>query len=179
MRIMTTAITVGIPAPAKICSRLGCRKPITGKRRRYCSDACSAATRNRRYYLTLRGRINKQTAASRYFQNHREELYAKRRARMDRYVEQIILNGKVDASEGRLNSNRRGLSDHEYTLLAARNLARVQHDWHGGPYDGPMGRFVYKFDLHGRLLNPPPTFERDGSRENGVAQPPSAIDSMA
>jgi hypothetical protein len=138
--------------PPKLCTRIGCQNPITGKRRLYCSKVCSAATRNRRYYLTLQGRLNKRAGMSRYFQNHREKLYENKRARMDQYVVELIKNGEVDFIDGRISSNRISLEDEQYTALAAHNLARVRHDWHGGPHDGPVGKPKYFFTRDGRAV---------------------------
>jgi hypothetical protein len=138
--------------PPSLCTRLGCQKPIIGSHLLYCSKACSAATRNRRYYLTLQGRLNKRAGASRYFQTHRNELYEKRHTRMDQYVVEIVKNGEVDFIDGRISSNRISLEDEQYTVLASRNLARVRHDWHGGPHDGRVGKPMYFFTQDGRAV---------------------------
>lgn len=138
--------------PTRLCTRFGCENPITGRTRLYCSKACSAATRNRRYYLTLQGRLKKRAGASRYFQNHHEELYEKRRARMDQYVVEIVRKGEVDFVDGRISSPRLGLEDEQYTQFAARNLARMQHDWQPNPYDGRVGKPMYFFTQDGRAV---------------------------
>jgi hypothetical protein len=150
----TNAPTAPTPdtTSSKFCTRLDCENPITGRTRLYCSKACSAATRNRRYYLTLQGRLNKRAGMSRYFQNHREKLYENKRARMDQYVIEIIKNGEVDCIDGRISSNRISLEDEQCTVLAARNLARVKHDWHGGPHDGRVGKPMYFFTQDGRAV---------------------------
>ena len=67
------------------CASPKCTNPVATKRRGYCSGWCSAYVRNRSYYLTDRGRMNKRAALARYFQNHKEAVYASRAARFSRY----------------------------------------------------------------------------------------------
>jgi hypothetical protein len=77
------------------CLRVDCNNKVTG-RKKYCSKQCSALTRNRHYYETPDGRWKKRAAALRHFQCHRFELYDKRRARMERYIQDLLVSEDPD-----------------------------------------------------------------------------------
>jgi hypothetical protein len=144
--------------PPKLCARLGCQNPITGNHRHYCSKACSAATRNRRYYLTLQGRLNKRAGASRYFQNHREELYATRRTRMWGYVVREMEQIEARAAEIRNETapgcpvSPQAFADMLITTAEskARLKAALQHDYHPSRFGMWVGRDVWCFAEDGK-----------------------------
>src|SRR5438105_2532704 len=102
------------------------------KRHTYCCRKCSVYVRNWRYYETLKGRFKKRAAARLYFQRHSQEIYKKRAARMERYVADILAKGSADPEITYfMHGNRKKpLSVEEATLMEARRIARVQHDWH-------------------------------------------------
>lgn len=137
-----------------LCTRIGCQNPITGKHQLYCSKACSSATRNRRYYLTLQGRLKKRAGASRYFQNHREKLYEKRRARMGGYIVREMEQIEARAAEIR-NETAPGCpfspqAFAEMLITTAESKARLkvalQHDYHPSRFGMWVGRDVWCFD---------------------------------
>jgi hypothetical protein len=125
------------------CLRVDCNNKVTG-RKKYCSKQCSALTRNRHYYETPDGRWKKRAAARRYFQCHRFELYDKRRARMERYVQDLLVSEDPDEFDYDTEMNTTGASAmtrYARIVLGARRLARVQHDWHPTQQgDTPLGR---------------------------------------
>jgi hypothetical protein len=132
----------------RLCHRIDCPNQVVG-RRFYCSKACSALTRNRRYYNTFAGRSRKRAAASRYFQRHRDEIYAKKAARFKRYVQEILSGDPAALEAAAFNALMTpcGPSMDQATLelLGARDLARVQHDWHWQQQgDSPLGRVYWK-----------------------------------
>lgn len=141
---------------SKITVTLRCANPVCAERvhfpKKYCSRRCSAHVRNRRYYLTERGRLKKRAGQSRYFQKHRAELYAKKAARFQRYERETVarLTAGFDAGPALLSDERfRRISDPESIAREAHYDVRVKHDWHGGLYDGPIGRPIYVF-LNGK-----------------------------
>ncbi|HWF38469.1 MAG TPA: hypothetical protein VG322_08120 [Candidatus Acidoferrales bacterium] len=94
--------------------------------------------------------MKKRAAQSRYFQKHRRQFYAKRAARMRRYEQEEFAGLTEDQREtllweGKIIGKVRGLSEAEILARRVRSLVRLRHDWHGGPYDGPLGRPVYIF----------------------------------
>src|SRR5689334_14852039 len=70
----------------KTCTNPDCRLrfPTKNRAKLYCSDRCSALTRNRRYYRTIKGRQKKQELARGYFQRHKQGLYEKKADRLNR-----------------------------------------------------------------------------------------------
>ena len=129
-----------------VCANAKCEKSFVPavKSHIYCSRKCSAAVRNHRYYLTWEGRLKKRAAASRYFQQHRLEIYERRRSRMARYVEEILASREATAEDGHLLSMRQDIDDSTARLVHAKHLVRVRHDWHPRQLgDQPLGRIVY------------------------------------
>ena len=125
------------------CLRVDCNNKVMG-RKKYCSKQCSALTRNRHYYDTPDGRSKKRAAGRRYFQCHRFELYDKRHARMERYVQDLLVSGDHDYFEFENQMGTPGaaaMTRYQRIVLGARLLARVQHDWHPTQQgDTPIGR---------------------------------------
>jgi hypothetical protein len=134
----------GEKANPGVCAAVDCALRAKAK---YCSKQCSARTRNRCYFATVNGRMNKRAGLRRYFQAHKAEVYEKRAARMTGYVKVLIECGRASEYMGRLQSRRDDLEPHEYTMLHAKHLSRVQHDWHPESLgDTPVGRPLYGLD---------------------------------
>jgi hypothetical protein len=147
---------VAVQAELRLCHRVDCPNPVTG-RKLYCSKGCSALTRNRRYYNTFAGRSRKHAAASRYFQRHRYEIYAKKAARFEHYVDEILTGdpATLDAAAFNASMTPCGPSMDQATLelLGARNFARAQHDWHPQQQgDSPLGRVYWRPVDPGRFV---------------------------
>jgi len=138
-----------------LCARLDCPKAASGKSK-YCSKSCSAVTRNRRYFLTLNGRWKKRAAASRYFQNHKQDLYDRKAARFERHcldVERGINKYKASALIMGMGTGRWPERNLENLYKEIRRLARGRYDRHPAQTgDGPMGRKVWIVDYDTKQL---------------------------
>jgi len=128
---------------------LRCSKQFTRRHgnQRYCSSACSAYVRNRRYYATVRGRAKKREGQSRYFSRYPWKQYENKAARMARWVEARweafvpnMRDGSPPTEEQRL-----------WAWEAAVSNARWQIDFHPTYLDGPRGRDVSLKCADGRL----------------------------
>jgi len=136
--------------PQRLCRRVDCPNPVVG-RKFYCSKQCSAKTRNRRYYNTTRGRWSKRRAASRYFQNHRATVYARKAKRLAGYMEKYKPEAQHEANMSCVGYNEHGRlyqagqPDGDRVLRLARRIVTVRHDWHPQTLgDTPLGRPIWQ-----------------------------------
>jgi hypothetical protein len=138
----------------RLCRRVDCRNSVNGKAA-YCSRRCSAWVRNHRYYGTLNGRLHKRAAARRYFQRHHQELYDRRAARFEDYVNEILnTHNSLYLHDFSFDTpGAAGKSLEELSLIGARYLARVQHDWNPRRQgDSSIGRPYYMPNEKGTLV---------------------------
>jgi hypothetical protein len=144
----------------KPCANPPCSRPAVNK---YCSKKCSAAVRNRRYYRTFKGRQNKQAAASRYFQRHKQQLYEKRAIRMQQYAGDLIHNEiRRELSLYRpKDSFVIGRIEQKATQTSKR-LNRFLHDYHPKDFGDWRGTYRWMMDRDGQTK---PYFVRGPYRE--------------
>ena len=139
------------PSPEK-ATCLRCSKHFTRRRgnQRYCSPACSAYVRNRRYYATPNGRQKKRAAQTRHFLRNPQLYYDARKRRIDLYAQGLLKDHMeerefVDSiTDRKLCTTLEALAGPSGSLdAAARHQARWQLDFHPSNFDGPRGRWLW------------------------------------
>jgi len=131
------------------CARKDC--PNAGaENSKYCSKRCSAVVRNRRYYRTINGRAKKRTAASRYFQRHKQELYDKKAARFGQMFREEVA---ADMRMENIPSYQPDLGPLVEAKLAPAAMRRVRfwHDFHPRMFCDWHGKVRWQVDWDGKL----------------------------
>ena len=127
------------PSPEK-ATCLRCSKQFTRRRgnQRYCSPACSAYVRNRRYYATPNGRQKKRAAQTRHFLRNPQLYYDARKRRIDLYAQGLLDSLGADRrlrpghSQGDFEQGR-----YRWTLDIERFQPPIETPARGDPYADP------------------------------------------